>query len=120
MPKKNIETKLYVADSGAGGGSGNNKFFVDTDELSNYSAYLKENKGKLVDLLSNLKTEMSSITNGWSDQDGAEFKSKFDKFISEAEKINTELETLSSFASKENEVYQAILSECLDIMNGGG
>ncbi len=117
MPKKNIETKLYVADGGAGGG--NRKFFVDTDELDKYSAYLKENKGKLVDLLSNLKTEMSSITNGLSDQDGAEFKDKFDKFISEAEKINTELETLSSFATKENGVYQTILSDSLKIMNGG-
>ena len=114
MPRKRITTILYASD----GGAGSDSFFANTDEMDQYAAYLKENKGKLVDLLSNLKTEMSSITNGWADKDGEEFKGKFNNFLAEAEKINTELDTLANFATGESGIYKSILEESLRIMNG--
>jgi uncharacterized protein YukE len=107
-----------MAESGAGGGS-SDRFFAVTDDLDSYATYLSENKEKLVGLLSDLKTETSAITTGWADEDGKLFKEKFDKFISEAEKINTELETLSSFVTGESEIYSSILADSLRIMDGG-
>jgi uncharacterized protein YukE len=113
MPKKCLTTILYAANGGT------DSFFANTDELDQYATYLKENKAKLVELLANLKTEMSSITNGWADSNGALFESKFNNFISEAEKINSELDVLASFATGQSEVYTSILSESLRIMSGG-
>ena len=116
MPKNCTMTMFHKADAGSGG---SDRFFAVTDDLDSYATYLSENKEKLVGLLSDLKTETSAITTGWADNDGAMFKEKFDKFISEAEKINTELETLSSFVTGESEIYSTILSDSLRIMNGG-
>ncbi len=116
MPKNCTMTKFHIADAGSGG---SDRFFAVTDDLDSYATYLNESKTKLDGLLSELKTEMSAITNGWADQDGALFKEKFDSFISEANKINAELETLSSFVTGESGVYSSILADSLRIMDGG-
>ncbi len=118
MPNKCIKTIFYIADAGAGGN--NDRFFAETGDLTTYGTYLNDSKEKLVGLLNDLKAKLSDITTGWADKDGLEFKGKFEKFIAEADKINTELGTLSTFASGQSSRYETILAESLEIMSKGG
>lgn len=89
---------------------------VDTELLLTYGNYLEGLRTTLDELLDNLNTEMSSITNGWQDSDGASFKDKFSSFITESKKISEEINSLGTYAKEEATKYDAILSESIKLM----
>ena len=67
---------------------------VRTGELSAIGTSLKSSSEQLATAMTNLESQMSGITEGWKDSEGAAFSSKFQAFITEAKSINSDLESL--------------------------
>ncbi len=97
-----------------------NSLNVDTTELSKYANYLIDSETKLNDCLDNLDLMMSTITNGWKDDDGIKFKDSFTKFIAEARKISDETGKLGKFAKGESGNYETAVNTALRAFGGGG
>ncbi len=107
----------YYEDSS--GGEGATGLDVDTEKLATFGSYLVQCDEKLIELLGALDTQMSSITNGWADPNGAAYKDKFSAFITESKAISAELNALGTFAVSEAAKYDTILSTALSKMGGG-
>lgn len=105
-------TAVAMSDGGGGAISLN----VDTTQLITYGNYLVSSKATLDTCLDSLNTKMDTITSGWKDEDGEAFKSKFSLFITEAKKINTEIESLGNYAVKVAAKYETLLAESLKLM----
>ena len=84
---------------------------VNTERLSECGNYFVSSVATLDAKLSSLDTKMSVITNNWLDEGGSIFKSEFSKFITEAKKINVEIEKLGTYASDMSDRYDTILQE---------
>ncbi len=104
---------VYTSD---GGSYSDAVLKVDTELLSTYGAYLENLKTTLDDLLDSLNTQMASITNGWSDNDGIAFKEKFSDFVKESKKISDEINELGKYAKTEASKYDTILAESIVMM----
>lgn len=98
------------------GGGNSNLLQVDSEQLASYGTYLIGAKESLDTLLDSLNTQMSKITDGWTDDDGAAFASKFATFISDAKNIGVDIETLGKFAGSEAAKYDQILADSLAMM----
>ncbi len=86
---------------------------VDTDSLTTYATYLMNCKTNLNALLNDLNSKMGTITNGWSDSDGQQFKNSFSKFIKEAKKISDEAYKLGKYAKSESSKYNTAVNDAL-------
>lgn len=89
---------------------------VDSEQLASFGEYLVQTKESLNTLLDSLNSQMSKITEGWSDSDGVAFVEKFSTFIKDAKNIGTDIETLGNFATSEASKYNQILSDSLTMM----
>lgn len=89
---------------------------VDTDMLATYGTYLKNLKTTLDNSLDSLETQMALITEGWSDNDGAAFQTKFSSFVKESKKISDEMSGLGQYATTEASKYDTILEESVRMM----
>lgn len=90
--------------------------FVKTEELSAFGDYLLAEKINLDTLLQDLDTQMSQISSSWNDKDGADFVTKFNAFIKEANNISVEVNKLGNYAKQISSDYDSILSESLKRM----
>ena len=99
---------------------GKNTLKVDTSQLLDYATYLINTETELNKCLDNLDAMMSTITNGWKDDDGKEFKTSFSKFIVEAKKISDETGKLGKFAKGESANYESAINTALRTFGGGG
>lgn len=90
--------------------------FVNTEELESFGNYLISTKEELDLLLKDLNNKMSGISNGWNDQEGNYFVSKFNSFIMEANKISTEVDKLGKYAKQISGDYNKILNDSLTKM----
>lgn len=86
---------------------------VDTDSLTSYANYLIGCRTSLNTLLNDLNSKMGTITNGWSDTDGQQFKTSFSRFIKEAKKISDEAYNLGIYAKGESSKYNNAVNEAL-------
>lgn len=93
-----------------------NSLNVDTSQLVAYGNYLISCKETLDSCLDSLNTKMAGITNGWKDEDGEAFKSKFSFFVTEAKKINVEVASLGNYAVKTALKYENVLEKSLELM----
>lgn len=90
--------------------------FVKTEELLEFGEYLLNTKSNLDTLLGDLDTQMSQISDAWKDKDGADFVTKFNAFITEANNIGVEVNKLGIYAKQISTDYGSILSESLKRM----
>lgn len=117
--KLKYEEYYHTADPfTSGGGYEGNTLHVDTEMLSAYGTYLEGLKKTLDDSLDSLERQMALITEGWSDNDGAAFQTKFSDFIKESKKISDEISGLGKYAKTEASKYDTILAESIKMMGG--
>lgn len=106
--------EAFMSDGSSDGSS--NILNVDTEMLATYGTYLKSLKTTLDNSLDSLETQMASITEGWSDTDGAAFNTKFSSFVKESRKISAEMSGLGQYATTEASKYDTILAESIRMM----
>ena len=85
------------------------ELFVDTKNLNSLNT-------TLTDSLTTLKTEFGKITSSWKDADGAELKKKYDDFITSAEELLSQIESLSSIAQTASTDYEAAVNKAIASM----
>ena len=92
------------------------ELFVDTKNLDDLGAFLNSLNTTLTDSLTTLKTEFGKITSSWKDADGAELKKKYDDFITSAEELLSQIESLSSIAQTASTDYEAAVNKAIASM----
>lgn len=112
-----ISFSTFHDESGGGNSSG---LLVNTTRLMAYGSYLVKSNEAICNLLDNLNTAISGISNSWGDADGQLLVSNFSSFVTAAKEIGTEMDKLGHFAINEAIKYNSILTESLRMMNGGG
>lgn len=96
--------------------SGSTSLKVNTEQLVTYGGDLVGLQVKIDNCLDELNRIMTGISDAWKDDDGLEFKTKFDTFIKEAKKIDVELGALGAYAVKVAGKYDTILAESIRMM----
>ncbi len=97
-------------------GDNNSSLKVSTEELKSFGNYLTSSVTSLNEKLESLSTKMATLDSSWLDNDGTSFITKFESFINNSKKINTEIDNLGKYALSMGNNYESILSKYLSRM----
>ena len=97
-------------------GDNNSSLKVSTEELKSFGNYLTSSVTSLNEKLESLSTKMATLDSSWLDKDGTSYIAKFESFINNSKKINTEIDNLGKYALSMGNNYETILSNYLSRM----